>query len=103
MSLNVRLYTRRGCHLCDDVHSLIEAVRDEFEFALQIIDIDSDPILQSDFGCSIPVVTINGGNRVALRVNEERLRRALSQAQQREAQQREAQRNAHAPQSTLGS
>lgn len=83
MSLSIQFFTRRGCHLCDDTLRMIDLLRGEFDFALQVIDIDSDPALQRDFGCSIPVVTINGGNRVALRINEDRLRRALLQAQSR--------------------
>lgn len=81
--LSVKLFTRRGCSACDTTRSLIDGLRGEFDFTLQIIDIDFDPELKSSLGCSIPVVTINGGNRVALRVDEDRLRRALIQAQMR--------------------
>ena len=79
----VRLYTRRGCHLCDHTRADLEALRGEFSFTLQTIDIDSDEELSARFGCSIPVVTINNGQRVALRIDQTRLRRAFELAQQR--------------------
>lgn len=78
--LEVRLYTRRGCHLCDDVSPLLRDLKTEFDFSLEAVDIDSDPELASRFGCSIPIVTVDSGNQVAGRITIERLRTALSRA-----------------------
>ena len=79
----VRLYTRRGCHLCDHTRADLEALRAEFSFVLQTIDIASDAELSARFGHSIPVVTINNGQRLALRIDQTRLRRAFELAQKR--------------------
>ncbi len=83
--LQLCLYTRRGCRLCDTVGPLLRELRSEFEFELQVVDIQSHPELESRFGCSIPVVTLDGGNQVAGRVTLDRVRQALSRAQQRRA------------------
>lgn len=81
--LHVRLYTRRGCRACDHVSPMLRELQSEFEFALEFVDIESDPNLSARWGCSIPVVTVDGGNQVAGRVTLDRLRAALSRAQQR--------------------
>ena len=80
--LYVRLYSRPGCCLCDEAAHMLEQLRAEFHFHLEYINIDGDPVLQQKFCCQIPVITMNGGNRVALRITPERLRRALRRASQ---------------------
>ncbi len=83
--LHVCLYTRRGCAACDTVGPLLRELGAEFEFELEMVDIASDPGLKARFGCSVPVVTVDGGNRVAGRVTLDRLRQALARARQRRA------------------
>ncbi|MDQ3813488.1 MAG: glutaredoxin family protein [Armatimonadota bacterium] len=80
--LHVRLYTHPDCSVCDDVFHLLEDLRSDFEFLLEEVNIDEDPALKERLRCQIPVVTINGGNRVALRVTKDRLRRAFQRALQ---------------------
>lgn len=84
-SADVVLYGRAGCCLCDEAENLLLTLRPEFDFTLHKIDIDTDSVLLSTFRCQIPVVTIDGGNRVALRVTRERLIRAFHQARRRAA------------------
>jgi thiol-disulfide isomerase/thioredoxin len=81
----VQIYGREGCHLCLEAAQLVAKLRQENEFNVEYIDIDSSPDLSCQFRCSIPIVTFNGGQRVALRISEERLRRALRLALQRES------------------
>ena len=81
--LQVCLYTRRGCRACDTIGPMLHELRSEFSFELETVDIAQDAELASRFGCSIPVVTIDGGNQVAARITPERLRQALARAQQR--------------------
>lgn len=79
----IRVYGRAGCHLCLEAAHLLDRLRDTAEFTVEYIDIDNDPALLEKFRCQIPVVSFNGGQRVALRITEERLRRALRLAIQR--------------------
>jgi glutaredoxin len=84
-ALHVCLYTRRVCRSCDTTRAMIEQLRGEWQFSLEIVDVDSDPALSESVGCSVPLVTVNGGNQVAVRIDEDRLRRALQRASERAA------------------
>jgi uncharacterized membrane protein/glutaredoxin len=56
--LNVTLYTRQGCHLCEDVKSDLNALQAQFPHRLIEVDIDSDPALASKYGLEIPVIEV---------------------------------------------
>ena len=56
----VALYTRPGCHLCDDARDAIERVRATTPFELVEIDIESDDALHRAYLERIPVVTLDG-------------------------------------------
>ena len=71
---NVKLYTRTGCHLCDDAYALL--VR--HGLAPMLVDIDSDPALRERYYECVPVVEIDGRERFRGRVNEVLLKRILA-------------------------
>ncbi|MCA1613042.1 MAG: glutaredoxin family protein [Acidobacteria bacterium] len=56
--VSVRLYTRPGCHLCDEARREMHAAGVAELYELEEIDIDSDPELTRRFGWDIPVVAI---------------------------------------------
>ena len=56
----VTLYTRPGCHLCDDARAAIERVRERTPFRLLEIDIESDDALHRTYLERIPVVELDG-------------------------------------------
>lgn len=56
----VIIYTRPGCHLCEEAQRTIAAARCAEQFTLTEIDIDTDPELVRRYGWEIPVVSING-------------------------------------------
>lgn len=70
---SVVLYTRSGCHLCDDALELLR------QHGLQpvLVDIDADPELRDRFHTCVPVVEIDGQVRFRGRVNGVLLRRLL--------------------------
>jgi glutaredoxin len=70
---NVVLYTRRGCHLCDEARELLRAERIE----PTLVDVDTDPSLQERFGSVVPVVEIDGRIRFRGRIDPVLLRRIL--------------------------
>ncbi len=78
--LHVRLYGRPGCHLCNDAAHLLNLLHGDFDFWVERINIDEDLPIREKLNDHIPVVTINGGNRVQEPVTEERLRRAFKRA-----------------------
>jgi glutaredoxin len=54
------IYTRRLCHRCLPIVSLLESRRQRFGFTLDLIDIDSDPDLASRMGVGVPVLGADG-------------------------------------------
>ena len=56
----VTLYTRPGCHLCDDARAAIERVRERASFSVVEIDIESDDALHRAYLERIPVVEVDG-------------------------------------------
>jgi glutaredoxin len=57
----VTLYTRKGCHLCDQARdAILELRRSGHPLELREIDIESDPELERDYLERIPVVAVNG-------------------------------------------
>jgi glutaredoxin len=67
------LYTRDGCHLCDEARAVLERIGEPFEET----DISTDPELTADYGDQIPVVLLDGREHGYWRVDEARLRRDL--------------------------
>jgi glutaredoxin len=73
----VRLYSRPGCHLCDEARAVIAAVCAELGEEFDEVSIDDDPELRERFGEEIPVTFVDGRQHDFWRVDAERLRAAL--------------------------
>ena len=56
----VTLFTRRGCHLCDDAKRVIESARSRAAFDYEERDIDADPELLRLYNGEVPVIAIDG-------------------------------------------
>ena len=72
-SPDVVLYTREGCHLCDEA---LETLR-QYGIQPRLIDIDGAPDLQTRYTNCVPVVAFDGIERFRGRINEVLLRRLL--------------------------
>ena len=75
--LRVILYTRQGCHLCDDAWLLLQAIRQRHGFSLDSVDVDRDSALAARFGEQVPVVEVNGKVRFWGRINPVLLERLI--------------------------
>lgn len=75
--MRVTLYTRAGCHLCEDARAVVERVCADLGETFEEIDIDADPELRERFGDEVPVTYVDGKQHDFWRVSEERLRAAL--------------------------
>jgi hypothetical protein len=73
------LYTREGCHLCEDARHLLDRYAAWLP-DIEEIDIDTDPRLVERFGTTIPVVELDGRVRFNGRINEALLRRLIEGA-----------------------
>lgn len=78
MSARVTLYSRPGCHLCDDARAVIERVCSDLGEQYDEVSIDDDPALAERFGEEIPVTFVDGRQHDFWRVDEQRLRTALA-------------------------
>lgn len=54
--IELTLFGRTYCHLCDDMKSALEPFRRGFSFVLHEVDVDSDPALEERFGELVPVL-----------------------------------------------
>ena len=54
------LYTRSGCHLCEDAEAVLRAAGASRPFRLRVVDIDADPGLAERYGVRVPVVAVDG-------------------------------------------
>lgn len=77
MSPRVTLYSRPGCHLCDDARVVVAAVCEELGESFEEVSIDDDPELTRRFGEEIPVTFVDGRQHDFWRVDAGRLRTAL--------------------------
>ncbi len=54
--LRLTLYGRSYCHLCDDMLDALAPICSEFGVAIDVIDIDGDPVLEQRFDLLVPVL-----------------------------------------------
>jgi len=79
-ALDVTLYTRPGCHLCDEAKVVMAPLLAEFGARLREVNIDEDAVLRERYDYDVPVIFL-GARRVAKhRVVVERFRRQLEEA-----------------------
>jgi glutaredoxin len=70
---SVVLYSRPGCHLCDDARTVLERVGHPFDE----VDITTDDALHARYLERIPVITIDDDDAFEFFVDEAVLRRRL--------------------------
>jgi thiol-disulfide isomerase/thioredoxin len=77
------IYSRPGCHLCDEMKAVVERVAGSATPppTIDVIDISSDPDLESRYGLEIPVLMVNGKKAAKYRVSEVELARMLGARQ----------------------
>ena len=76
----ITLYTRPGCHLCEEAKALIEPLLSESGATLREVNIDDDAELTRRYGTDIPVVFIGAHKAAKHRVDPVKFRRQLSDA-----------------------
>ena len=76
--ITVVIYSRPGCHLCDEMKALVTRTARSIPLAIEEIDISSDPDLEKRYGLEIPVLMIDGKKIAKYRIGEEDLKRALA-------------------------
>lgn len=75
--ISLTLYSRPGCHLCDEMKAVVARVAGAIPLSLQEIDISTDPTLEARYGLEIPVLLVEGKKAAKYRVTETELTRLL--------------------------
>jgi glutaredoxin len=78
VTARVTLYSKPGCHLCDDARAVIERVCAELGESYVEVSILEDPELARRYAEEIPVTLVDGRQHDFWRVSEDRLRAALA-------------------------
>ncbi len=73
----VTIYSRTGCHLCENAEATIKSLQDEIDFELEVKLIDGSDELEKLYGHEVPVIHIDGEHHDFFRVDVERFRSSL--------------------------
>ncbi|WP_226924368.1 glutaredoxin family protein [Georgenia satyanarayanai] len=73
----VVLYSRAGCHLCDEARAVVLAECDRARARWREVDVDADPQLQARYGEYVPVVEVDGTVQGFWHLDPARVREAL--------------------------
>jgi hypothetical protein len=72
------LYARAWCHLCDDMRAALEPLLVGTGARLEVIDVDSDPVLCERYDELVPVLVCDGVELCHYHLDESRVRAALA-------------------------
>lgn len=75
--IQITLYTRPDCSLCEEMKVLLQGVMRGYPLELSEVNIDQDPGLRERFGHEVPVLFIEGRKAFKYRVTEQELRQRL--------------------------
>ena len=77
---DLTLYTRPGCHLCEEAKEQMAPLLREFGARLREINIDADPVLRERYNHDVPVVFLGSRKVAKHRLDLAQLRRQLASA-----------------------
>ena len=74
------LYSRPGCHLCDEMKTVVQRVlrSNKAPMTIEEVDISTSPDLEARYGLEIPVLLVDGRKVAKYRVTEGELVRMLA-------------------------
>jgi glutaredoxin len=79
---DVTIYSRPGCHLCEEAKTEIAPLLKEFGAHFTEINIDEDPVLRSRYDYDVPVIFLGARKVAKHRVELRQFRRQLKEARQ---------------------
>lgn len=80
MTVAATLYTKPGCHLCEDAVVALARLRARYPHHLLLVDITADSALLQEYGLRVPVLAI-GGHEFDAPLPPNMLERALQLAE----------------------
>lgn len=77
--MQLTLYSKPGCHLCEDLRRLLDELQPDYGFAIEEVDISADEELFARYRYEIPVLLREGRQIARGRITERDLVAALSE------------------------
>jgi glutaredoxin len=77
---DVTLYSRPGCHLCEEAKAAIAPLLSEFGAVLREVNIDEDAVLKERYGWDVPVIFVGAHKAAKHRVDVAQFRRQLEES-----------------------
>ena len=62
--LELRVYAREHCHLCEDMIAALRELQARHPFHFDVIDVDSDDDLRMRYGVRVPVLVAGSGEEI---------------------------------------
>jgi len=78
--MDLTLYSRPGCHLCDDMKAALAPLAREFGARVTEVDIDQAEELRSLYGNDVPVLFLGNRKAAKHRLDTRQMRRQLEEA-----------------------
>ena len=78
-SIRIEIYSRPGCHLCDEAKAVIEPFSRKYALKIAVTNVDSNAELRAEYGTEIPVILINGTEAFRHRVDARAFERKLKE------------------------
>ena len=78
----ITIYSRHGCHLCEDAEETLTTLKSELDFSLEVIYIDGDSNLEKLYGHEVPVIHIDGEHHDFYKVDPVRFKSSLEKHRQ---------------------
>lgn len=75
--VNVTVYSKKDCHLCDIAKETLLKIQQELPFSLNEIDIEKDKTAFEKYKYLIPVIEIDGERVFNYRINETEMKKIL--------------------------
>jgi glutaredoxin len=77
MKVELVIYTRKDCCLCDEMKEVIRQVTGHGPLTLEEVDVDASREKQEKYGNQVPVLFINGRKAFKYRVTRRELEKKL--------------------------
>ena len=78
MPARITVIGKPSCHLCDLAKEVVDRVDADLNVGVEVLSIDDDDVLREKYWEQIPVILVDGRQHTFWRVDEARLRAALT-------------------------
>jgi thioredoxin reductase (NADPH) len=78
--MQLTVYSRLYCHLCEDLLARLEALRPELGFDYEVRDVDEDPALRARYHALVPLLAAGEREICHHFLDEQALRHYLEEA-----------------------